>query len=105
MLRTTLRLSAVLLTAGLLLNLAASARGQYRPPPPGGAPQYPQTQGAARPPAPPPQASFNYTPYFSGYGPPVNYIPSQTGDTLRGAATAMDAYSNNLTATQDARIK
>jgi hypothetical protein len=113
MLRITTRLPALLLFAGLLLSLPAAARGQYRPPPPpqpGGPPpqapcQYGSTQGVAGCPGPPPQGSFNYNPGYAGYAPPINYIPSQTGDMLRGAASAMDAYSNNLTATQDARIR
>src|SRR5262245_27836743 len=102
MTRRMTRLRGALLLAGVLLGVPASAWGQFVYSP-GNAWQFQRTQAAL---AASQAGWIGYNPYFAGYGfPPTFYIPSPTGDILRGAASAMDAYSRNLTATQDARIR
>jgi len=102
MTRRMTRLRGALLLAGVLLGVPAAAWGQFVYSP-GNAWQFQRTQAAL---AASQAGWIGYNPYFAGYAfPPTYYIPSATGDILRGAASAMDASSRNLTATQDARIR
>src|SRR5262249_23454602 len=51
---------------------------------------------------------YNYYGYYAHYSPRPATAKQRrpaASDSLRGAAAAMDAYSNNLVATQNARIR